>query len=62
MRGVLPWLVVKVKIEVGKVLGKMVLVLIGACVVKDLGRKNNPEKSPCCAGCCDEKQQLAVGR
>ena len=60
MRNVLPWLVVMVKIEVGKVLGKMVLVLSGACVVKDLGRKNNPESSPCCVGCCAGKQQLAA--
>ena len=43
MLGVLPWLVVMVKVEVGKVLGVRVLVLSNACVVMGLGRKENPE-------------------
>jgi len=60
MLGVLPWLVVMVKVEVGKVLGVKVLVLSNACVVKDLGRKSNLGCSPCCGGCCAGKQQLAA--
>jgi hypothetical protein len=48
--------VVLVKIEVGMVLGKMVVVLSVACCAKDLGC------SPLCGGCCAENQQLAVGK